>query len=353
MIVKDEAAIIAANLGTYIPHVDCYVICDTGSSDDTVAVIRQVMDRAGIPGEIYEFPFNNFEYTRNRALEFAQQSRASFDYILFADADRTIEVIDANWKRQLSHDCYSARVYNQQVSYFVVRLIRKLLPCRWEGVTHEKLVHEGKVKRCSGVVFREQGTGNSRKIKYQRDIALLTTALGEQPNNSRYWFYLGQSHFNLGEYAHAAEAYDKRLAFGDDSEEVFYSLYRLGLCWERLGCWPEAQDCYLRSYQCRPSRCEGLFELSRYYRATGNPHLAMLFAERCITTPYPRKDSLFIRDRIYKFGIPYEYAASANQLGQKARAREICEWLMDEASLTDLDRKKLLGLRNEIDATVT
>ncbi len=344
MIVKDEACIIATNLGTYIPHVDYYVICDTGSSDDTVAVIRQVMERAGIPGEIHQFPFNNFEFARNRALEYAQQSAAPFDYILFADADRTIEVRDANWKRWLSHDSYSARVYNQQVSYYVVRLIRKSLPCRWEGVTHEKLIHEGQVKRHPGLVFREQGTGDSRNIKYQRDIALLTAGLQEQPDNSRYWFYLGQSHFNLGEYPQAVEAYGKRAAFGDESHEVFYSLYRLGLCWERLGHWPEALDCYLRSYESRPGRCEGLYEVARFYRANGNPHLAMLFAERCINTPYPRDDNLFIRDRVYRFGIPYEYASCANQLGQGARAREVCEQLMNEASLTDSERRKLLHL---------
>lgn len=344
MIVKDEAAIIAANLATYIPHVDYYVICDTGSSDGTIAVIRRVMDHAGIPGEIHQFPFINFEDARNRALDYARHSAASFEYILFADADRTIEASDACWKRQLSHDCYSARVYNQQVSYYVVRLIRKLFPCRWEGVTHEKLKHDGQVKRLLGVVFHELGTGDSRKVKYRRDIALLTTALREQPDNSRYWFYLGQSYFNLGDYPQSADAYGKRVAFGDDSQEVFYSLYRMGLCWERLGRWPEALDCYLRSYQARPGRLEGLYEVARFYRANGKPHLAMLFAERCITAPYPREDGLFIRDRIYNFGIPYEYAAIANQLGQWARAREVCERLMDNASLTDTERKKILDL---------
>lgn len=351
MIVKDEAGIIAATLRSYIPYVDYYVICDTGSSDDTIVVISKVMDRAGIRGEIHEIAFNNFEYARNRALEYAQQSSASFDYILFADADRTIEVKGADWKERLSNDCYSARIFTQNVSYYVVRLVRKSVKCHWQGVTHEKLVHECKVKRHPGLLFREQGTGDSRKVKYRRDVALLATALKEQPDNSRYWFYLGQSHFNLGEYQQAADAYRKRSAFGGDSQEVFYSLYRLGLCWERMGHWPEALDCYLRSYQCRPSRFEGLYEIARYYRATGNPHLAILFAEYCITAPYPREDGLFIRDRVYKFGIPYEYAYSANQLGQLATAREVCAGLLDEPSLTVSERKKLLNLWNEINGT--
>ena len=65
MIVKNEAAIIDRCLAAAAPHIDCYVICDTGSTDDTVERIRRFFDARGIPGEIPTTTFRNFEQARN------------------------------------------------------------------------------------------------------------------------------------------------------------------------------------------------------------------------------------------------------------------------------------------------
>ena len=69
MIVKNEAAIIERCLAALAPYIDCYVICDTGSTDDTVERIRGFLDQHGIPGVIARTTFRDFE----QAVELAQR----------------------------------------------------------------------------------------------------------------------------------------------------------------------------------------------------------------------------------------------------------------------------------------
>ena len=52
MIVKNEGAIIERCLAAAAPHIDCYVLCDTGSSDDTVEMVRAFFADRQMPGLI-------------------------------------------------------------------------------------------------------------------------------------------------------------------------------------------------------------------------------------------------------------------------------------------------------------
>jgi len=124
MIVKDESAIIERCLASVLPIIDCYVISDTGSTDDTPAKIEEFFTRHGTPGEIHRTSFVNFEVSRNEALERCRESAADFDYILLADADMELVIEDPHLKGELTASAYLVRQTNQ-VSYDNVRLIRR------------------------------------------------------------------------------------------------------------------------------------------------------------------------------------------------------------------------------------
>jgi glycosyltransferase involved in cell wall biosynthesis len=91
MIVKNESKIIKRLLETVVPLVDTYCICDTGSTDNTVEIIRTFFDKVGITGKIVEEPFRNFEYNRNYALKQCY-GMDNADYILFLDADMVLHI---------------------------------------------------------------------------------------------------------------------------------------------------------------------------------------------------------------------------------------------------------------------
>ena len=89
MIVKNESRIIIRLLESVIPIIDTYVICDTGSTDDTPNIIRQYFDSKGIPGEVIHEPFKNFGYNRTFALK-AAKGKAT--YALLLDADMIFKI---------------------------------------------------------------------------------------------------------------------------------------------------------------------------------------------------------------------------------------------------------------------
>src|SRR5919108_4103124 len=58
MIVRDEAAVIERCLASVRPHIDAWVICDTGSVDDTPDRVRSAL--AGIPRRLHHRPLIDF-----------------------------------------------------------------------------------------------------------------------------------------------------------------------------------------------------------------------------------------------------------------------------------------------------
>ena len=84
MIVRNESKIITRLLKSVLPIIDTYVICDTGSTDDTVSIIKDFFDSNGIYGKVIFEPFKNFGYNRTFALKAA---KGVATYALLLDAD--------------------------------------------------------------------------------------------------------------------------------------------------------------------------------------------------------------------------------------------------------------------------
>ena len=68
MIVKNESAIIIRLLESVTPLIDSYCICDTGSTDNTITLIKEYCESNNIPGKIIEESFRDFGYNRSYAL---------------------------------------------------------------------------------------------------------------------------------------------------------------------------------------------------------------------------------------------------------------------------------------------
>ncbi|MEM7396959.1 MAG: glycosyltransferase, partial [Verrucomicrobiota bacterium] len=110
MIVKNESAVIERCLRSLIPIIDYWVICDTGSSDDTRERVRKALK--GIPGELHERPWIDFAHNRNEVLE---RSRGKADYLLFIDADMEAHFHEP-FKHRLTMDAYNIR-YEGPIDY--------------------------------------------------------------------------------------------------------------------------------------------------------------------------------------------------------------------------------------------
>ena len=86
MIVKDEADIIVNTLSNIINKIPIHywVICDTGSTDNTAELIKNFFKEKDISGELIHEPWRDFAYNRTKALEFAYKKT---DFLFLFDAD--------------------------------------------------------------------------------------------------------------------------------------------------------------------------------------------------------------------------------------------------------------------------
>ncbi len=89
MIVKNESKIITRLFDSVISIIDCYCICDTGSTDNTVEIIQNYFKDKGITGKVVQEPFKNFCHNRNFALLYCV---GMSDYVILLDADMFLDI---------------------------------------------------------------------------------------------------------------------------------------------------------------------------------------------------------------------------------------------------------------------
>ena len=137
MIVKNEARNILRCLNAARAAIDSLSICDTGSSDNTMALIQGWASAQGLPLALHQQPFVDFGHNRTLALELAQQSFPQADYCLLLDADMLLQV-QTDWdKSALQAPHYLLLQRNAHIEYWNTRLVSARLPWRCVGVTHE------------------------------------------------------------------------------------------------------------------------------------------------------------------------------------------------------------------------
>lgn len=320
MIVKDEAHVIARCLESVRPLIDSWAIVDTGSRDGTQEIVRGLL--ADLPGELIERPWKDFAHNRNEALEHA---RGRADYVLTIDADEVVE-LDPDFRLpHLTADAYAIEVSYAGCVYQRRQLVRDALPWRYVGVLHEHLECElargEELLRGVRTVPRHDGARARDPHTYLRDALLLEQALIEEPENTRYVFYLAQSYRDAGKFEEALARYRQRVEMGGWEEEIWYSLYQAAQLEERLGRpWGEAMEAYLAAHQFRPDRAEPLFRIGLHYAQLGQHDLALLFLAPAREIPPPGPDSLFVEQAVYDFLLGVEYAVSSFYVGDHEAA---------------------------------
>jgi len=315
MIVKNESKVIGRLLESVAPYIDSYCICDTGSTDNTIALITQFFQDRGIEGKIVQEPFRDFGYNRSYALKQCE-SMENADYVLLLDADMVFWVqptlnVQA-WKNSLTLDAYYMYQGSENFYYKNVRIVKNNNNTYYWGVTHEFVkTPEGSryatVPKTS-IFINDIGDGGAKSDKFERDIRLLKKGLEEIPNNDRYTFYLANSYRDHGDYELAIETYRKRIEIGGWHEEVWYSYYSIGQCYKRLGKMMEAIDAWMEAYQFFPQRIENLYEIANHYRYIGKNQLAYMFCNiaRKQVELHPSPDYLFMYKDVYDYKLDYE-----------------------------------------------
>ena len=344
MIVKNESKVIKRCLDSVKHLISYWIICDTGSTDNTKEIILEELN--DLPGHLKYVPWVNFAYNRTAYMEEAYKLRGRFDYILVMDADEIL--VDNNFdKKLLSADMYNVR-YTGELGYSYPVLFKAQKKWKYEYVTHEIPVadFEGEYIQSdlNELMIDHRHDGGTISEKYTRDIALIKSELERLPGNHRYLFYLAQSYFDISQVDLAYSAYIDRVSAGGWEQEIAYSWYRAGLCIKDTDP-AEFLRCMLMSYN-TVRKAEPLYEIGKFYNEQKLFHLADLFLSKGLEISAP-DNGFFIHLPVYDYLLEIEAAVSKYYIGDFEAATGLNDRAMWSIPKTDIWSAKLIRTNQE------
>ena len=335
MIVRDEAKVIRRVLDSVKPHIDHWVICDTGSTDDTKELIKEIMK--DIPGELYESEWVDFGTNRTISLKMA---RGKADYFLIIDADCELQVNDPDWKNKLTADAYNLPLVKAEngATIWTTRLVKATHNWRYEGVVHEYIVCDtlakgSKAELTDRIRFLDHIDGGHHADLYSHIRKLITALTTIKPTDKlkpRYTFYLAQSYYGVGEKETALYWYQQRAKMDDGyTEEQWFAHIMVGEIMKDLGReFGEVIDKSLMpAIAARPHRLEAYYDIIKHCRENGRFEEGYIMGLAYLNKnapkdylqvswkPDPQGDLLFVVQDVYDWGFAFEFGICAAQMG--------------------------------------
>ena len=319
MIVKNESAILKRCLESVlncIPKLDGVVICDTGSTDNTIEVAQKFGVDKDIPVYIYKHKWKNFGHNRTLSLNVA---RDKFDWMFLIDADMELKLSNSSKKFYVSEledniEFYLIEQKQESTAYYNVRIIRSDFDCFCFQPTHEYFrprKGEAKTKRLDSLWFDDHEDGGAKEDKFKRDIRLLDNFLKEYKGDPihllRTHFYLAQSYCAIDQFEKAMVHYAIRAESESNvdihPEEKYMARVQYAHCLRQLDRYDEALLAFLKAYNLRPFRNSAICMLvqmliSSEYTWHGS---AFDLAFRAYLNNYPEKDNLFVNRQFHSW----------------------------------------------------
>jgi hypothetical protein len=213
-------------------------------------------------------------------------------------------------KKDLTADSYMINQITLHLIYANTRLVKMSWP--WESIcyTHEywglRCANSDDAKNSSydKLEIDDRNDGGCKADKFERDIRLIKKGLEDDPdqgNRSRYLFYLAQSYKDIGNYDEAIKWYQERINVGGWYEEVWYSHYKTGYCYQEKNDWSHALEWYHKAIEHSPFRAEPYYQIAKYYREHGQNEIAYIYAKHGSQMGISKQSKLFIEYAVYNY----------------------------------------------------
>ena len=231
MIVKNEENVIERCLSKTLPHVGCWSIVDTGSTDSTKEIIHRITSEYGSkkPGTLHERPWLNFGHNRTEALELAKAANPKAKWLFMMDAD---DIFVGSFHTQLdtSLDGYTIKMHQENIQYRNTLMFNAHSPWVYKFPVHEyPLLHNARTAPLEGLFIesRREGARSRNPNKYTDDAIMLEAQFKTGELEDRAAFYTAQSWRDAGNTASAIQWYEIRAAMGGWKDEVYISYLNL------------------------------------------------------------------------------------------------------------------------------
>lgn len=374
-IMKNESHVANRMLDSLKGFVDGICVIDTGSTDESINIVKKWGDDNGVETYVFERPFDNFENSRNHSIEKAREFFLRRDdgnkyYSFWLDFDEQM-ILHPNFnKTSVDKDFYMFNTFIGSMKYTRNEMFLLEKPFRWYGVVHEFLVCDeqnitsGLMEGLHVNVSMDGASWQGKTSeKYLSHAHTLEKYISDNRQDPRWIFYTAQSYHDSASIQDNREENDERLrrslkyyterASRQDgyAEEIYYANYRMTTIMNALEePWSIIMQQALKAYSIDPLRGESIKVIIDYYLKMGEWNNAYLYAKVGYEmfhnkNPYPNR-LLFIDESIYKWKFAEALAASAYYCGKREESKiiynEILEIIKSEPnSFTQEDRSKI------------
>ena len=358
-IMKNEAHVAHRMLNSIKPIIDGIVVIDTGSTDDSIDVVRKWGQDNNIETYVIERPFDNFENSRNHSFIKARELFLSKNdghtyYNFWLDFDEQIDIEPNFDKNKLNKDLYMFNTYIGNMKYTRNELCRLDKSFRFYGPVHEFIVCDDKNATSGlldGITVRVKMDGGSWKgnipTKYKSHATILEDYIDNKDRNARWVFYTAQSYHdsatipdnkseNDERLRRSLKYYKERVNRTDGyEEERFYSQFRIGTIMRALEePWNLVLQEFLKSYSMDPLRAEPIKIIIDHYLSVGEWNLAYLYSTFALNAlhgrnPYPTR-LLFVDESLYVWRFLEVHAAACFYTNRKDEGKRIYQELLNK-----------------------
>lgn len=370
MMVKNETKRIHVTLESVVGFVDAIIIYDTGSTDNTLDIIRTFCEKHKINLYIKKGDFVNFSVSRNVSLDFADT--VDVHYLLLLDCNdelrggKALKTCAETFFNQPNQAFLVCQEWwsGMRDKYFNIRFVKNRCGWRYCGVVHEWMKDMNSptdkprfpVPRLTeNVILYQDRTVDDDKTgkRFQRDKELLLAEYKENPTDPRTLFYLAQTCQCLNEHEETLHYSKLRLELQGFYEERFHSYMRCASSVLQInGNWDEALAWYMKAYE-EFQRAEPLVKIADYYRKKASLQIhekkpvnnlwnvAYMYLYEACQLPYPEHCNLFVDKGIYDYYRYHLLGIVGYYVGRYKEGKAACLKAIETGVNKELDESNL------------
>jgi glycosyltransferase involved in cell wall biosynthesis len=358
MMVKNESKRILISLLSIKDVADALIIYDTGSTDNTLDIIRTFAKTNDIKLHIKEGLFVNFAESRNVMMEFA--STVDVDYLLKLDCNdelrepkkflHFVNNIPSNHTGFLVCQIW---FHGGTDEYYNIRLVKNNNNWRYFGAVHEYIqdtsINPPQQYKCpkDWYIYQDRTKDDDKTGKrFIKDKDILKNEMIKNPNDTRSMFYLAQTYACLSDYKESYECYKIRYEMKElgYTEERFISCIRCGeyaIDKINLG-WDVGRMWFMRGLELI-DRIEPYLFMTKYYISVSNWRMAYTFAKLAVDLP-PTDCNLFIDKNGYEYTRYHLMGWCSYYHGKIDEGMKACEIAVKARNL-DIDKNNLIAYK--------
>jgi len=297
IMVKNGGAQFEDMLLKNIHLIDRWTILDTGSTDKTIEIINKVLVGKK-KGNLFQEPFINFRDSRNRLIELAGQE---CKYIIMLDDTYIIKGDLREFFNEIRGDqiadSFTIYIKSDDVEYGSNRILKSDRNLKYKFKIHEVIQDNNNMNIVIPIdrshIFdgRFEYMEERTMARKELDLKLLYEELEDDPDNSRTYYYLGQTYNLLNEYEESFNYFIQRMnhpnqGFIQEKIDAIFEAARIAN-FKLNKPWNECEKLYLKAYELDNSRPDSLYFIGIHYFLENDKINAFNYFKKAFEIGYP------------------------------------------------------------------